>query len=696
MEQFTFRNLEFAIDEGRIRLQRGFDCCAVDEARLAKTLSFAEIQIAGGNKGVRAGAKQISLSEGNDFRYVSHRLSADRLEIVQRTESVQTVTSFEAFPGTSALRIRNTVENVGARTVTLESVNAFSCFGLGGRGAGAVDEIFLHRFHNSCYTECQPQIHSLRSLGLCGDGITNMKAVRGFNTGSWSTKEELPQAILEDRAAGRFLMFQIENNGSWYWEVLEYDNFLVLNVAGPNEPFSHWSKKLRPGERFVGVAATFCGGGSLNEVLAEMTAYRRIGRRNPAEDRSLPIVYNEYMHGYWENSTEENTARLAPFIASLGVDYYVIDCGWHDEEEATFPYVGRWKESKRRFPSGIKRTVDCIHACGMKAGLWLEVEAVGLLCREMNEYYTKDCFFLKNGEKISAMGRYQLDFRNPRVREYIAGVLRTLVEEVGVDYIKIDYNQCTGPGTEQNSDSLGDGLLEHNRAYLRFLEEMVARYPHLLIESCASGGQRLDAETLRNCQLVSVSDQTDYRRFPYIAANIGAAVLPEQAAVWSYPAALGLEVGQIRELTAAQLDECIGEEQIVMNMVNAMLGRLYLASFLQLLSPAKLELVQEGIAFYRAMAADKRVSVPYLPLGYATFGAPLAVSGLRGPKRVYLAVWNLRGSGEVTIPLADLPVSEVRLGYPRGAAADFVFQEGALRVRSLPEESARVFVAELR
>jgi hypothetical protein len=81
-------------------------------------------------------------------------------------------------------------------------------------------------------------------------------------------------------------------------------------------------------------------------------------------------------------------------------DYYVIDCGWHNEEDGwmIYPYVGQWKESKKRFPNGIKHILDYIHNLGMKAGLWIEPEVIGYLCKEMLNYYDDDCFFKRNGK----------------------------------------------------------------------------------------------------------------------------------------------------------------------------------------------------------------------------------------------------------------------------------------------------------
>ena len=306
----------------------------------------------------------------------------------------------------------------------------------------------------------------------------------------------------------------------------------------------------------------------------------------------------------------------------------------------------------------------------------------------------KECFFVKNGEKIQAMGRYQLDFRNEKVKNYLFGVFRTLVEDYGVDYFKIDYNQCTGSGTEIASDSLGDGLLEHNRAYIAFLEELTRRYPSLMIESCASGGQRLDPVTLRMCQLVSVSDQTDYLKMAYIAANIGCGVLPEQAGIWCYPVALGMEAEKALALTPSQVDARIGEEQIAVNMVNGLMGRMYLASFIQLLPPAKQDLVREGLAFYRRMREDKLHSSPYLPLGYASFRDPFIVSGLLCEGRIYLAVWDEVGGSSIDIPLRGMRVKDICVGYPVGLPVSFRSEGDILHVEGMPEKSARMFVIE--
>ena len=125
--------------------------------------------------------------------------------------------------------------------------------------------------------------------------------------------------------------------------------------------------------------------------------------------------------------------------------------------------------------------------------------------------------------------------------EHVNGIMSRLVEGYGLGYIKMDYNINAGPGTDHDADSLGDGLLEHNRAYLEWVDALFVRYPHLVIENCASGGLRMDGALLQRHSIQSSSDQTDYKKTAAIAVNAVSACTPEQCAVWSYPLAFAAE-----------------------------------------------------------------------------------------------------------------------------------------------------------
>ena len=482
------------------------------------------------------------------------------------------------------------------------------------------------------------------------------------------------EAPLIVEGADGCIMFQIESNNSWYYEISDTGGQYYLYLGGANEPFGDWCKPLQPGESYTSVPVALCTAGNAESAIREMTKYRRRIAGRCAADEGLPVIFNEYMHLSWDSPSEENTRRCALAAAEAGAEYYVIDCGWHDEVPGSevYPYVGVWKESKARFPSGLRKTTDYIRSLGMKPGLWIEPEVVGYKCGEMLAYYGEDCFFRRHGKKVCVQGRYFLDFRAEKVRAYLTETVRRMVEEYGAEYIKTDYNQDAGVGTERDAASFGEGLELCAKAYLGWVDEMRARFPQVLFETCASGGLRMDHETLQHFSIVSTSDQTDYKKYPYIAGNILSAALPEQAAVWSYPVGSDTAPNGVFAPTRAWVEENITEEQVVMNMVNALLGRMHLASRIGLLSAEKFALVQEGVAYYKTLSKAKKEALPVFPLGFTSFGEKQVAAGFEAQGKVYLAVWNLGGGNTLRLPLRA-PVTEVRVAYP---------QAGPVRVRT--------------
>lgn len=236
----------------------------------------------------------------------------------------------------------------------------------------------------------------------------------------------------------------------------------------------------------------------------------------------------------------------------------------------------------------------------------------------------------------------------------------------------MDYNEDVG--------FCDESLTADRAAYLAWIDTIRTRFPDVLVETCSSGGMRMDYETLRHFSLVSTSDQTDYRLYPYISADILSAVLPEQAAVWNYPVVGDGVIGAPFEHDEQWVHENISDEQIVMNTVNALLGRMHLASHIELLSNAQFSLAQEGITCYNMLTPVKKTALPYFPLGFASFGAPYAACGLKTADRIYLAVWNLGDEREVCIPIPE-GIRAVTVGYPQRLKTDFAYTENALTVR---------------
>lgn len=691
--EFRFGKMKFSIIDEKIYMTEFGTFQSIDENDISSgAYRFAEVQVAGEHKNSHEGIKMNISSEGALFKYVSHKIEEDILEIIQRSELLEVRSVFQCYSDTDTIRTYTKVKNISNKDLVLEEVSAFK-----GMNFGKIEDakdIYLYKFYQGHHTECQPRRLSLFDLGLIRYSGTGSKRVSSCNVGSWSTKEELPQGIIEYN--GNFTMFEIESNHSWYYEISDDDTRLYLYLSGANSSFGNWTKRLKPNQVYETVKAAVAFSDSLNGVLGEMTKYRRHIKGICEADKHLPTIFNEYMHLSWNNPAETTTKLYAPIVADMGIEYYVIDCGWHNEEPSheIYRYVGQWKESKTRFPNGVKATTDYIRSLGMKAGLWIEPEIVGYQCKEMLDFYDKDCFICRDGKKVCTMERYFLDFRNQRVIDYMMETIRRMVEEYGADYIKLDYNQDMGVGTELCSDSTGEGLEQCAQAYLKWIDNIRKRYPNVLFETCASGGHRMDYETLSHFSIVSTSDQTAYKWYPYIVGNILSAVLPEQAAVWSYPVDSWGEPNDKFLPDFRWVNDHISDEQVIMNMVNSFLGRLHLASHLELLNDTKKALVNEGVAYYKHLSAIKGKALPFMPNGFCNYGDTFVVSGLEADAKIYLAVWNLGEAGEKQIELGTL-IKSAKISYPKTNPLEYFINGSCLQISFTEDYQARFFEIQL-
>ena len=669
--EFEFSNLRFKTDEaGKITLNG---------------LPLSEVQLAGGAHPTVNFNLCIGTSEAASLRYVSHEFCSDRLCVVEQNERIEVVTSFIFYGETNGVAVEKTIKNISDAAVKIETAATLV---LGGAGVGAAlenaDKTYFTKFVQSHHAECQPRRFSLFDFGFFQPYARNFKKLSCANIGSWSTKEELPQGIIENEQTSEFFMFEIESNHNWYYELSATGEEFYLALCGNSSPAHRYLKTLAPGETYACARVAVCYGKFLNETIGKMTKYRRHIVGKCAADDNLPVIFNEYMHLSWDSPNEAKTKLYAPKVAEAGAEYYVIDCGWHDDMEDgvwVYPYMGRWRESRKNFPHGVRAITDYIRSLGMKAGLWIEPEIVGEKCEEMLAYYDDDCFLKRNGERIRVGEKYILDFRAEKVREYLTETIRRMVEDYGADYIKMDYNVDAG---------FVDGEFEEERrAYLAWADDLRSRFKNVLFETCSSGGMRMDYETLKHFSIVSTSDQIRDFLYPYIAANVLSAVLPEQAAVWSYPVS--------SESIGGEADGAsVTAEKVVLNMVNAFLGRMHLASNLTKLSAENFALVKEGVKYSKKLAKIKKTALPYFPLGFTDFSKDTVACGLKanenGKEKLYLAVWVLRGNKIAVIPVAGAKTANA--AYPKNLPTEYDLSGGVLTVKFTGSNSARFFEIE--
>jgi len=441
-----------------------------------------------------------------------------------------------------------------------------------------------------------------------------------------------------------------------------------LALLGPTDVDHQWQQRLAPGESFTTVPVSVAvSSGGLDGAVAAMTAHRRALVR-PHRDRSaLPVVFNDYMNTLMGDATTEKLLPLVSAAAAAGAEVFCIDAGWYDNGTAWWDSVGEWQPSQTRFPRGIEEVLAHIRDSGMTPGLWLEPEVIGVRS-PMADKLPAEAFLQRGGVRLVEHGRYHLDLRHPRAVMHLDEVVDRLVEQLGVGYFKLDYNIDPGPGTDHDADSVGAGLLGHNRAHLAWLDRVLDRHPELILENCASGGMRMDYALLARMQLQSTSDQQDYLRYPPIAVAAPMSILPEQSASWAYPQP---------DMTG---------EQLAYTMCTGMLGRLYLSGRLDRMSADQLRSVQAAVRVHKEIRTDLAAAVPVWPLGLPGWDDRRLSLGLRTDDVTYLAVWlrpNAAPAGTLSLPHLRGRDIDVDVLYPRDLPAwtcDWSADTGSLTV----------------
>ncbi len=658
----------FEIDENKKVALKSFSSenNVFETERSLKWRPALELQISGENQNDHHGAKYTGTSGFFSLLYDDHKYYeneyGNKLELSLCDDQVRAVINYQFYKDIPACRTWTEVYNISSNDVGLEYVSSFAYTGL------STDNPRIAIPHSTWTREANWKDYSLEDLGLEAERGFAMKRVMASNTGMWSCKEYLPMAAFYDEKST--LLWQIESNGSWHWEISDIDNMLYLRLSGPTERENQWYKNLKPGECFKTVNVSLTVGSNFDSALEAMTNYRRIIFKDSDKNKEMHVIFNDYMHCLWADPTTEKMIPVIDKAAEAGADYYCMDAGWY-ADGTWWETVGEWRPQKKRFPNGITEVFDYIRSKGMVPGIWLELEVMGIGC-QIADYFEDECFFMRHGKRVIDHGRYQLDFRNKKVREYTTSIVDRVVNEYGVGYIKTDYNIEGGVGTEVNSNSFGDGLLENNRAYLKWIDEIREKYPDLILEGCSSGGLRMDYAHLEKHHLLSVSDQENWKNTANIAAAIPTALLPEQSLVWSYP---------------RKEDD---ENAVAFNMINSMLQRMNLSGEITGLNDKQFALVKEGVECYKKIRGDIKEFIPFYPLGIPQYGDGWLCLGMKSKKRKLLAVWRMDSNDDkLEIPLKF--DKESKILYPSESKCEIGKKDKVLTV-CLPDKYSAVII----
>ena len=232
-------------------------------------------------------------------------------------------------------------------------------------------------------------------------------------------------------------------------------------------------------------------------------------RRRPTHPtKPRPIVLNTWEAVYFDHSFER-LAALADVAAEIGVERFVVDDGWFGSRRDDTSGLGDWFVSPDVWPDGLKPLADHVRSRGMEFGLWLEPEMVNL---DSEVARAHPDWVLGAAERMPPAVRHQqvLDVSHPEAHSYLLAAISSLVEESGIAYIKWDHNRDLADPVHRGGPRAGrPAVRDQTLATYALMAELKRRHPRLEIESCSSGGSRIDYGVLQHTDRVWASDCID-------------------------------------------------------------------------------------------------------------------------------------------------------------------------------------------
>ncbi len=457
-------------------------------------------------------ALKVNSSNGDRtliLKYESAKVSDSLLELVLRDtkEPLRVHLYYQLFPE-GLLARWSRVENIGKNSFGVE--NAASAAWNLPTGTG-----YTHRWLTGMwggeFQLNQEPLKAGKSVQESRTGHTSHEANPWFSFGKeGETTEE----------SGPVWFGELGWSGNWQI-VTEYTSLHQPRITGGINPFDfHWT--LEAGASFVTpkfyAGYTDGGDGQASRILSRFQLQEILPKRGETrEPKPRPIIYNS-----WEatemNFTGDTQIALAERAAKAGVERFVIDDGWFGKRDDDHAGLGDWTVTPKKFPQGLKPVIDRVHALGMDFGIWVEPEMVNRdsdLYRQHPEWAMQ----FPNREQSEERNQLMLNLARPDVKEWMFHWLDKLVSENDIAFLKWDYNRIwsepgwnTAPGSSAshpNPDAEKAIYTEAVRNLYNVIDRLRAKHPKLEIESCSSGGGRVDLGILERTDEVWPSDNTD-------------------------------------------------------------------------------------------------------------------------------------------------------------------------------------------
>lgn len=290
-------------------------------------------------------------------------------------------------------------------------------------------------------------------------------------------------------------------------EVSTFDMTRVMMGINPED----FSWELKSGESFQTpeVVMVYSDKGLNKMSQTYHRLYRKRLMHGEWRDKARPILLNNWEATYFDFN-EEKILTIAKKAKEAGVELFVLDDGWFGARNDDYRGLGDWYVNLEKLPDGISGLSKKVEELGLKFGLWVELEMVN---KDSDLYRAHPDWIISVPNRFESHARHQnvLDFSRKEVVDYIYEMIAKVIRESSISYIKWDMNRYMSEPYSKGSAPCEQGKVMHK--YILGVYDLYTRltteFPHILFESCASGGARFDPAMLYFAPQTWCSDDTD-------------------------------------------------------------------------------------------------------------------------------------------------------------------------------------------
>lgn len=241
----------------------------------------------------------------------------------------------------------------------------------------------------------------------------------------------------------------------------------------------------------------------LNKMSQHFHQFLRTNIIKFSAHKPRPVHLNTW-EGIFFDHNPDYIMKMATQAAQIGVERFIIDDGWFGHRDDDYQGLGDWYLYERKYPNGLEPVIKHVKDLGMEFGIWVEPEMIN---KNSNLYRAHPDWLLELQGYQQPEGRHQyvLDLQNPNVFDYLLERLTWLLGSYDIDYIKWDMNR----EIVQAGHNGHPAIVGQTKAVYRLLDILQKKFPNVEIESCSSGGGRIDYEILKRTQRFWASDSND-------------------------------------------------------------------------------------------------------------------------------------------------------------------------------------------